>query len=137
MIPLNGTISNIFEYIIAIVEICSAAVIIVGVARAVYGFFRCCIGSHGSQRVSQVRLNLGQTMVVALEFQVAADILKTGITPNWNDILLLGATIGLRTLLNTLLEFEISRLRPECEIPFNPLAFSRSGRNPADRESAP
>lgn len=123
MISLDGIISNLFEYVISIVELCSVVVIFAGVARAIYGFFRCCIGSHGSQSVAKVRLNLGQTMVVALEFQVAADILKTGIAPNWNDILLLGATIGLRTLLNTLLEYELARLRPECEIPFSPLTF--------------
>jgi len=134
MLPVNSTLETVFEYIIVFVEACSAVVILVGVMRAIYGFFRCCIGRHGSQSVAQVRMNLGQTMVVALEFQVAADILKTGIAPSWGDILQLAAIIGLRTLLNTLLEFELARLRPECEIPFNPLAFNRSGRNPSDRE---
>jgi uncharacterized membrane protein len=122
-VPLSSVLVDIFEYIIAFVEACSAVVIFTGVVRAIYGFFRCCIGQHGRQSVSQVRMSLGQTMVVALEFQVAADILKTGISPTWEDMLLLAAIIGLRTLLNTLLELELARLRPECEVSLNPMSF--------------
>ena len=44
--------------------------------------------------------------------QVAADILKTGLSPTWEDILLLAAIIGLRTLLNYLLERELEMLDP-------------------------
>lgn len=127
MVLVNSILENVFEYIIIFVEACSAVVIFIGVVRAIYGFFRCCIGQHPRQKVSQVRMSLGQTMVVALEFQVAADILKTGISPAWNEILLLAAIIALRTVLNTLLEFELARLRPECEVPLNPLASNRSG----------
>ena len=56
-------------------------------------------------------------MVMALEFQVAADILKTGISPTWQDILLLAAIIALRTILNYLLEREIELLMPRSIIP--------------------
>ena len=134
MLPINATLETLFEYIIVFVEACSAVVIVVGAARAIYGFFRCCIGRHGRQSVAQVRMNLGQTMVVALEFQVAADILKTGIAPTWQDILLLGAIIGLRTLLNTLLEVELARLRPECEVPLNPFVAKSNGSRQSERQ---
>jgi uncharacterized membrane protein len=49
-------------------------------------------------------------MVMGLEFQVAADILKTALSPVWNDVLLLAALIGLRTLLNFVLERELKML---------------------------
>ena len=47
---------------------------------------------------------------MGLEFQVAADILKTGLSPKWEDILFLAALIGLRTILNYFLERELRAL---------------------------
>jgi uncharacterized membrane protein len=49
---------------------------------------------------------------MGIEFQVAADVLKTGFAPSWNDVGLLAALIGLRTLLNYLLEMELRTLDP-------------------------
>jgi uncharacterized membrane protein len=57
-----------------------------------------------------MRVRLGQAMVMGLEFQVAADILKTALAPTWNDILQLAALIALRTVLNFLLERELEAL---------------------------
>ena len=42
--------------------------------------------------------------------KVAADILKTALSPAWNDVLLLAALIGMRTVLNYLLEIELRNL---------------------------
>jgi uncharacterized membrane protein len=59
---------------------------------------------------------LGQSMVMGLEFQVAADILKTALAPSWNDILLLAALIGLRTVLNYLMERELRMIEADEQI---------------------
>ncbi len=59
-----------------------------------------------------LRIRLGKNMVMGLEFLVAADILKTSVSPSWEDILFLAALIGLRTLLNFLLEYELRLLNP-------------------------
>jgi uncharacterized membrane protein len=134
MLLIDTLLGDIFEYIIAFIEACGALIILIGVVRAAYGYFRCCIGRHGHQSVSRVRLSLGQSMVVALEFQIAADILKTGFSPTWRDILLLGAVIGLRTLLNVLLEHELAVLRPECEVSLNPMASVPWGNRDASAE---
>ena len=53
-----------------------------------------------------VRLRLGRWLVLALEFQVAADILRTGVAPTWNEIGQLAAIIVLRTALNFFLQRE-------------------------------
>jgi uncharacterized membrane protein len=47
--------------------------------------------------------------VLALEFQVAADILRTAVAPTWNEIGRLAAIIVLRTVLNFFLRKEIDR----------------------------
>lgn len=54
-----------------------------------------------------VRLRLGRWLAVALEFELAADILRTAIAPTWSQIGQLAAIIVLRTLLNYFLQKEI------------------------------
>ena len=56
-----------------------------------------------------VRLRLARWLAVALEFELAADILRTAIAPSWNEIGKLAAIAALRTLLNYFLEQEIRR----------------------------
>lgn len=56
-----------------------------------------------------IRLRLGRWLAVALEFEVAADILRTAIAPSWTEIGKLAAIVGLRTALNYFLQQEIDR----------------------------
>jgi uncharacterized membrane protein len=56
-----------------------------------------------------VRLELGRWLALALEFELAADILRTAIAPTWNEIGQLAAIIVLRTVLNFFLQQEIDK----------------------------
>ena len=106
---MEHILSVAVRYAVPVVEACGALVILVGVGRAIFGYVCAFIGIR-SDDVAFLRLQLGQSLVMGLEFQVAADILKTAISPTWNDILLLSALIGLRTVLNFFLEREIDSL---------------------------
>ncbi|NET29346.1 DUF1622 domain-containing protein [Okeania sp. SIO1I7] len=57
-----------------------------------------------------IRLELGISLVLALEFLLAADIVGTAISPNWSDIGRLAAIAGIRTFLNFFLEKEVKEL---------------------------
>jgi uncharacterized membrane protein len=46
---------------------------------------------------------------VALEFELAADILNTAVTPTWNEIGKLAAIATLRTALNYFLQRDIDQ----------------------------
>jgi uncharacterized membrane protein len=59
------------------------------------------------ERKVEVRLRLGRWLSLALEFELAADILRTAIAPTWDEIGKLAAIVVLRTLLNYFLEREI------------------------------
>jgi len=98
-------------YLILLVEACGALVVVLGVVRAITEYIRTLVRPE-SVLLASLRVRLGQSMVVGLEFQVAADILKTGLSPTWNDVLLLAALIGLRTVLNYILERELKMLDP-------------------------
>ncbi len=64
---------------------------------------------------NHIRLTLGKYLVLALEFQVAADILATSIAPNLEQIGKLAAVAAIRTVLNYFLtkELESERRREE------------------------
>jgi len=56
-----------------------------------------------------VRLRLGRWLAVALEFELAADVLRTAVAPTWNEIGQLASIVVLRTVLNYFLQQEIDK----------------------------
>jgi uncharacterized membrane protein len=87
-----------------------AAALIIGVA-AVQAMIKAAVifltRTSALRATNQVRLTLGRWLAVALEFELAADILNTAVTPTWSDIEKLAAIATLRTALNYFLEREI------------------------------
>lgn len=57
----------------------------------------------------EIRLQFGRWLSLALEFELAADILRTAIAPTWTEIGQLGAIVVLRTVLNFFLQMEIDK----------------------------
>lgn len=58
-----------------------------------------------------LRLRLSEYLALALEFQLAGDILSTTIAPSWEELGRLAAIAAIRTFLNYFLEREMSELR--------------------------
>lgn len=54
-----------------------------------------------------IRIKLGSYLVLALEFFIAADIVKTIITPTWQSLGILGAIVVIRTILSYFLTRDI------------------------------
>ena len=54
-----------------------------------------------------VRLQLGQHLVLALGFLIAADILKTALAPTLEDLAFLGGIILIRTVLSISIVYEL------------------------------
>ena len=59
--------------------------------------------------MAQSRNHLGHSLSLALEFLIGADILRTAISPSWQDIALLAAIVGIRTVLNFFLSKELKQ----------------------------
>jgi uncharacterized membrane protein len=59
------------------------------------------------ERFVPIRLTLARYLSLALEFQLAADILSTAISPSWDEIGKLAAIAVIRTALNYFLGLEI------------------------------
>lgn len=74
--------------------------------RAIVLFFR---PDATPDQKNSVRLTLARWLALALEFELAADILNTAVTPTWTDIEKLAAIATLRTALNYFLERELQQ----------------------------
>lgn len=96
-------------YLVPAVEACGALVIAIEVVRTIVQYLLTCV-RRDCAVMRPLRLRLGQAMVMGLEFQVAADILRTALAPTWEDILRLAALIGLRIVLNFSLERDLEAL---------------------------
>ncbi len=88
-------------------ETTGAVVVAVGAARGLVELARCLSGP-GERSFGGVRLTLARYLSLALEFQLAADILSTSIAPSWDQIGKLAAIAVIRTALNYFLAREMA-----------------------------
>lgn len=81
------------------------------IARALRLFLPGAFGGEADTQGAkeQARLKLGRWLALALEFELAADILRTAVAPTWDEIGQLAAIAALRTLLNFFLQKEIDK----------------------------
>lgn len=107
-IRVEDLIKSLTLYLARFVEMAAALVIGIASIRALGGYFLDLL--HGTALEvpkEEIRLALGRSLALALEFELGADILKTAVAPTWNDIGLLAAIAVLRTALNYFLEREL------------------------------
>jgi len=95
-------------------EFLSVALIGIGVVVAAYRIVRLFLTSRNKsaretrQAYQSARLTLSRFLAMALEFQLAADLLGTTVAPSWDQLGRLGAIAAIRTFLNYFLSREIS-----------------------------
>jgi uncharacterized membrane protein len=102
--------------LVTVVEVCGAVIIAVG---AIWAFIRAvavAIRTRDPAAFVPVRLSLGQYLVLGLEFQLASDVLRTAISPSFNDIGQLAAIATIRTALNYFLSREIAEERRQLGV---------------------
>jgi uncharacterized membrane protein len=64
----------------------------------------------------RVWINFGAWLLLGLQFALAADIVRSAITPSWTEIGHLAAIAAIRTILNYFLERDLIELRSEDEL---------------------
>jgi len=103
--------------LLRLVEAAAALVIFAG---ALIAFVRILVqlATRGRVAIAEVRLGLGRTVSLGLEFQIASDLLRTAVAPTFEEIGKLAAVAGIRTALNYFLLRELKEehaLPPEAE----------------------
>lgn len=103
---------SVVDYLTLFAELCGAFVIAVGVMRALFNFLPHLLRREQDEGEykEDIRLQLGKSLALALEFELGADILKTAVAPTFPIIVQLAAIIILRTALNYFLERELRQV---------------------------
>ena len=110
---ITSAYSTVEEVVVSIVlwlklgaEAVGAAIIVLGLLGAGYLFLKA-LFTHRTTDFNAIRLTLARYLILALEFQLGADILSTTIAPSWEQIGKLGAVAVIRTALNFFLSREM------------------------------
>ena len=107
---------EIVKYISGVVATCcefmAVVVIVVGALQAITSALRSFVKARTLVAPLIIFKGLAGWLVLALEFLLAADILRTAITPTWVDIGQLAAIAAIRTFLNYFLSHDL-RNTPE------------------------
>lgn len=103
------------------VEGAGVLIIAYGAAEALYGSGKAIITGRAlrGQR-KEVWLRFGVWLLLGLEFELAADVLRTAISPTWTDIGQLAAIAAIRTFLNLSLERDLEAYEPHNRIARGP-----------------
>ena len=108
----DDLIAAVIRVLVPFIELAGALVIVWGVLQTFIGHLQSSF-SLDPHVVGHLRSQMVQSLVMGLEYQVAADVLRTAHAPTWTDIGHLAALIALRTVLNYVLEREAEHLCAE------------------------
>jgi uncharacterized membrane protein len=111
---IEPTIINLVSWLKLFIETIGAVIILIGVVLAFIEFVKV-LSSAKPNGYTKIRLLLARYLALALEFQLAADILSTAISPSWDQISKLGAIAVIRTALNFFLTREMEDERKITE----------------------
>ncbi len=103
---------DVVDLMVRLIEACGAVVIMIGAVVAITKFAVALVRRDIDQ-FSSVRLSLARFLVLGLEFQLAADVLRTAISPSFEEIGKLAAIAAIRTVLNYFLNREIAQEQRE------------------------
>ena len=89
--------------IISCIELVGILVVTVGSAKAFYYYLR----DFVKKEVHPIKFELADSLATALEFKMAAEILKTVLIRDLKEIVILASVIMLRALLSFLIHMEM------------------------------
>ena len=109
---MEQSLSDLAEYIALIIETVAIAVVAFGAVEAVVRLFEPLLHwpPHTGWRKS-IWVGFGMWMLLGLQFALAADIVRSVISPTWETLGQLAAIAGIRTFLNYFLEKDIEEAR--------------------------
>ncbi len=105
----TALLSDLLQALIFVANVAGGLVVGVATIRGMITYVGELIGSRGGDVPKEgIRLSLGRSLALALEFQLGADILATALNPTTKDVTVLAAIVVLRTALNFFLQRELA-----------------------------
>jgi uncharacterized membrane protein len=99
------------EYAIELIDAIALAVIVFGTLQVTVAVVRAMFAPPDGPQRRAIWLNYARWLIAGLTFQLAADIIETSITTDWEAIARVGAIAVIRTFLNYFLERDLSEVR--------------------------
>jgi uncharacterized membrane protein len=123
---MEELLKNFASHVALAVEAVAVLVIAAGSLEAFIGLLGAGVGkraTHGARKAVWQRY--GVWLLLALEFELAADIIRSVIAPTWLDIGQLGAIAVIRTFLNYFLEKDLESVGTAVSTPDQGVADTR------------
>ena len=97
------------EWVTRAIEVTGIGIIVIGAIGSLIAFIRRLLKGRPKEKiVSEFRTDLGRSILLGLEFLVAADIVNTvAIDPSVDSLIVLAGIVLIRTFLSLSLEVEI------------------------------
>ncbi|MER5174926.1 MAG: DUF1622 domain-containing protein [Candidatus Nitrosocosmicus sp.] len=93
------------------IDLAAGIIITISIFTSLFSFFKILRKSTKEQTTYKetIRLGLARGMLLALDFEVGSDILKTILLPGLNELVTLGVIVAIRIILSWSLSKEIDR----------------------------
>src|SRR5438067_13129718 len=108
MMNLVELLRGVAQAVATVVEGVGVAIVALAVLVAAARFVAVLVRRTQPFPPEDLRLGLGRSLALSLEFLLGADILRTAIEPSWEEIGRLAAIAAIRTALNYFLQREIA-----------------------------
>ena len=111
---LEHIVEFVLEILIPICELMGIAIVAISAVSAFWKYLRSLV----TKNRCDVKFQLASGLALSLEFKMAAEILKTVLIRDLEELLVLGVVIALRALLSILIHFEMKHCDREengCE----------------------
>lgn len=109
------TMHDILLYVQKTISFMGMLVILSGILIAIYQYIQhfFVFKKHPGPLINDIRLNLGRTLILGLEFIVASDLIGTTTTPDYYALGIVAIIVLIRTVLTFSLNREIMSLSKE------------------------
>ena len=102
----------ITEHAVVMINAFALLAIIFGTVEAFVTAIRVGVaGEVATEKLNMIWLRFGRWLVAGLTFQLAADIIETSISPDWDEIGRFAAIAVIRTFLNFFINRDMEELR--------------------------
>src|SRR5262245_37064467 len=108
---MRGWMALLTEQAILWIDAVALVVIVAATLQAVVGMLRVIFTPVSPHERQEIWMRYARWLIAGLTFQLAADIIETSITTDWEAIARVAAIAVIRTFLNYFLEKDFNELR--------------------------
>jgi uncharacterized membrane protein len=120
-ITLEQQFSEIASYVALVIEAGAVFVVSFGAVQAIIGVIRAIFSRAADELAGrEIWLKFATWILLALEFALAADLVRTAVAPTWEDIAKLAVIATIRTMLNYFLAKDIAAFDAARQTSQNP-----------------